>query len=75
MNTLKRVILKGGFKMVIINTFKPREFALNDITANCNYSLGGKERKGVFVVQFFHDLKLGQKYHYPLSGTMVAKFN
>lgn len=45
--------MKGGFKMVIINTFKPREFALNDITANCNYSLGGKERKGVFVVQFF----------------------
>ena len=41
--------------MVIINTFKPREFALNDITGNCNYSLGGKERKGVFVVQFFKE--------------------
>ena len=39
--------------MVIINMFKPREFALNDITGNCNYSLGGKERKGVFVLYFF----------------------
>ena len=51
--------------MVIINTFKPREFALNDITANCNYSLGGKERKGVFVVQFFSWLKARTKIPLP----------